>query len=159
MVSKIEDYFEEYKEFICCNAGCSSCCEKGDYPISKEDLKVVMLGYSHLDNESKIRVQENIKKMEKGGACPFLLDKLCSIYPYRPTICRIHGLAYLTENNIVKVPYCANEGKNYSKVYSNGEFFGEPIKENLDLRLGETRNLYDWLSITPPQPSSSREGA
>lgn len=145
MVSKIEDYFEAHKEFICCKAGCSSCCEKGDYPVTEEELKQIMLGYSALDNESKIRVQNNIKTMERGGACPFLLDKLCSIYPYRPMICRIHGLAYLTKNNVVKVPYCANEGKNYSKVYSNGEFFGEPIKENLDLRLGETRNLYDWL--------------
>lgn len=145
MVSKIEDYFEEHKEFICCKAGCSSCCEKGDYPLTEDELKQIMLGYSALNNESKIRVQNNIKTMERGGACPFLLDKLCSIYPYRPMICRIHGLAYLTKNNVVKVPYCANEGKNYSQVYSNGEFFGEPIKENLDLRLGETRNLYDWL--------------
>lgn len=145
MVSKIEDYFEEHKEFICCKAGCSACCEKGDYPVSEEELKVLMTGYSNLNNESKIRVQENIKTMERGGACPFLLDKLCSIYPYRPMICRIYGLAYLTKNNIVKVPYCANEGKNYSQVYSNGEFLGEPIKENLDLRLGQTRNLYDWL--------------
>ncbi len=104
-----------------------------------------MTGYSNLNNESKIRVQENIKTMERGGACPFLLDKLCSIYPYRPMICRIYGLAYLAKNNIVKVPYCVNEGKNYSQVYSNGEFLGEPIKENLDLRLGQTRNLYDWL--------------
>lgn len=145
MVSKIEDYFEAHKEFICCKAGCSSCCEKGDYPVTEKELKQIMLGYSALDNESKIRVQNNIKTMERGGACPFLLDKLCSIYQYRPMICRIHGLAYLTKNNVVKVPYCANEGKNYSQVYSNGEFFGEPIKENLDLRLGETRNLYDWL--------------
>lgn len=145
MVSKIEDYFEEHKEFICCKAGCSACCEKGDYPVTEEELKVLMTGYSNLNNESKIRVQENIKTMERGGACPFLLDKLCSIYPYRPMICRIYGLAYLTKNNIVKVPYCANEGKNYSQVYSNGEFLGEPIKENLDLRLGQTRNLYDWL--------------
>lgn len=145
MVSKIEDYFEEHKEFICCKAGCSYCCEKGDYPVTEEELKQIMLGYSALDNDSKIRVQNNIKTMERGGACPFLLDKLCSIYPYRPMICRIHGLAYITKNNIVKVPYCAQEGKNYSKVYSNGEFLGEPIKENLDLRLGKTRNLYDWL--------------
>ena len=145
MGSKIEDYFEAHKEFICCRAGCSSCCEKGDYPIAKEELKQIMLGYSALDNESKIRIQNNIKTMRRGGACPFLLDKLCSIYPYRPTICRIHGLAYITKNNVVKVPYCANEGKNYANIYSNGEFFGEPIKENLDLRLGETRNLYDWL--------------
>lgn len=145
MVSKIEKYFEEQKEYICCEAGCSECCEKGDYPVTEEELTVLMLAYSKLENSQKIRVQNNIKSMEKGGACPFLLDKLCSVYPYRPMICRIHGLAYLTKNNIVKVPYCANSGKNYAKVYSNGEFTAEPIKENLDLLLEETRNLYDWI--------------
>lgn len=145
MGSEIEEYFEAHKEFICCKAGCSDCCEKGDYPIAEDELKILMLAYSKLENSQKIRVQENIKNMEKGGACPFLLDKLCSIYPYRPMICRIHGLAYLTKNNVVKVPYCANNGKNYAKVYSNGEFFAEPIKENLEELLGKTRNLYDWL--------------
>ncbi len=145
MGSKIEEYFEEHKDYICCKAGCSDCCEKGDYPVTEEELKHIMLGYSALDNESKIRVQNNIKDMERGGACPFLLDKLCSIYPYRPMVCKIHGLAYITKNNIVKVPYCANSGKNYAKVYSNGEFWGKPIEENLDLKLGNTRNLYDWL--------------
>lgn len=145
MGSKIEEYFEEHKDYICCKAGCSDCCEKGDYPVTEEELKHIMLGYSALANESKIRVQNNIKAMERGGACPFLLDKLCSIYPYRPMVCKIHGLAYITKNNIVKVPYCANSGKNYAKVYSNGEFWGKPIEENLDLKLGNTRNLYDWL--------------
>ena len=147
MGSKIEEYFDLHKDFICCKAGCSACCEKGDYPISEDELKVIMIGYSKLENYQKIRVQENIKTMEKGGACPFLLDKLCSIYSYRPMICRIHGLAYLTKNGVVKVPYCANDGKNYAQVYSNGEFRAEPIKENLDLLLGETRNLYDWLHV------------
>lgn len=146
MVSKIDKYFELQKEFICCKAGCSSCCETGDYPISEKELKTLMIGYSKLDNESKIRVQNNLKKMVRGGACPFLLDSLCSVYEYRPTICRIYGLAYITKNGVVKVPYCANEGKNYSQVYSNGEFFGEPIKENLDELLGQTRNLYDWIN-------------
>ena len=70
MVSKIEDYFEAHKEFICCKAGCSSCCEKGDYPVTEEELKQIMLGYSALDNESKIRVQNNIKTMERGCASP-----------------------------------------------------------------------------------------
>lgn len=153
MGSKIDNYFEAHKDYICCKAGCSECCEKGDYPITEEELKQLMLGYSKLDNASKIRVQENINKMENGGACPFLLDKLCSVYEYRPMVCRIHGLAYLTKNNVVKVPYCANSGKNYAKVYSNGEFKAEPIKENLDKLLGETRNLYDWINY----PSIERD--
>lgn len=145
MGSKIDKYFEEYKDYICCEAGCSLCCEKGDYPITESELKTLMRAYILLDNSLKIRVQKNIKEMKKGGACPFLIDKLCSVYEYRPMVCRIHGLAYLTKNNIVKVPYCANYGKNFAKVYSNGEFLAEPIKENLDELLGETQNLYDWL--------------
>lgn len=144
---RLLQYFEEHKEFICCKAGCSECCEKGDYPISESELKLLMEGYSQLDNINKIRVQGNIRNMERGGACPFLLDKLCSVYDYRPMICRIHGLAYLMDNGTVKVPYCVNSGKNYAKVYSNGEFFGKPIEEDLDklLLTGEIRNLYDWF--------------
>lgn len=144
---KLKAYFEKYKDFICCREGCSSCCEKGDYPLSDVELKYLMKGYSSLDNSAKIKVQQNIKTMVKGGACPFLLEHRCAIYPYRPIVCRIHGLAYLNKDGVVKLPYCANEGKNFSNNYSNGEFVGEPIKENLDelMNIGEVRNLYDWL--------------
>lgn len=148
MGSKIDEYFAAHKDYICCKAGCSECCEKGDYPVTEDELKKLMLGYSKLENAQKIRVQGNIKRLEKSGACPFLLDKLCSVYEYRPMVCRIHGLAYVIKDGVVKVPYCANSGKNYAKVYSDGEFRAEPIKENLDKLLGNTRNLYDW--IYPP---------
>ena len=146
--NKLRKYFEGYEDHVFCKKGCSACCEKGDYPLSDIELKYLMKGYSCLDNSLKVRVQKNIQLMERGGACPFLLDRVCSVYEYRPLICRIHGLAYLNKDGIVKVPYCVNEGKNFSKLYKNGEFFGEPIKENLDeiLNIGEVRNLYDWLS-------------
>lgn len=145
---KLQVYFEKYKNFICCHEGCSACCEKGDYPLSDIELRYLMEGYSLLENSVKIQIRQNIKIMEKGGACPFLLNKRCSIYPYRPIVCRIHGLAYLNKDGVVKLPYCANEGKNFSHNYANGEFWGEPIKENLDelMNVGEVRNLYDWLN-------------
>lgn len=145
---KLEGYFKSHIQFIHCKAGCSECCEKGDYPVSEIELKNLMLGYSLLESSKKIQVQENIKNMQRGGACPFLIDKLCSVYSYRPMVCKIHGLAYLTRKGIVKVPYCVNSGKNYSEVYSEGEFFAEPIKENLDELIpeGEVRNLYDWFN-------------
>ena len=145
---KLSVYFEQYKNFICCKEGCSLCCEKGDYPVSDLELKYIMEGYSKLENTRKIRVQDNIKNMVRGGACPFLLNNRCSIYQYRPIVCRIHGLAYLNKDGIVKLPYCVNYGKNFSKVYSDGEFYSEPIKENLDLlfNIGEVHNLYDWLN-------------
>lgn len=150
--SRLEAYFKIQADYLCCKKGCSSCCEKGDYPLSESELKYLMQGYACLDNELKIKVQENIKRIEQGGVCPFLLDKICSIYPYRPIVCRVHGLAYLTKDNIAKVPYCVNEGKNFSSVYESGEITIEPIKENLDTSylaekfgLGDVRNLYEWI--------------
>ena len=90
--------------------------------------------------------------MKKGGACPFLINKQCSIYPYRPIICRVHGLAYICKEHTVKLPYCVNYGKNYSNVYKNNEFLITPILAKLDTPnllkdcdYGEIKNLYDWI--------------
>ena len=149
---RLEEYFSTHKEFIGCKPGCSSCCEKGDYPLSRIELEYLMQGFIGLDDEIKIRVQNNIKNVEKGGVCPFLINKRCSVYPYRPIVCRVHGLAYICKENVVKVPYCVNEGKNYYSVYKDGEITINPVLENLDTQnvlkdfdFGEIRNLCDWL--------------
>ncbi len=150
--SKLLNYFNQHKSHIHCKIGCSSCCETGDYPLSQLELEYLMQGYINLENEVKIIVQENIKKLEKGGCCPFLVEKKCSVYLYRPIICRVHGLAYLCKDNKVKVPYCVNDNKNYSDVYEKGEIRINPVTENLDtpnvlkdFDYGEIRNLFDWI--------------
>lgn len=150
---KLSIYFEKHKTHIHCKAGCSECCEKGDYPVSQLELEYMMQGFIALDDETKIKIQNNIKAMEKGGVCPFLLDKKCSIYPFRPIVCRVHGLAYLCREKVVKVPYCVNLGKNYANVFDNGTITINPILENLDtpnilkdFNYGEIRNLFDWLT-------------
>jgi Fe-S-cluster containining protein len=149
---KLKGYCEAHREFIHCKSGCSFCCEKGDYPISRIELEYLMKGFISLDNETKIKVQNNIKNIVKGGECPFLINKKCSVYFYRPIICRVHGLAYICKDNVVKVPYCVNDGKNYAEVYKNGEITINPVLENLDTQnvlkdfeFGEIRNLVDWL--------------
>ena len=149
---KLAHYFDLHKQFIHCKAGCSACCKKGDYPLYPIELEYLMQGYISLDIATKQIVQQNIKEMEKGGACPFLVDDKCSVYKYRPIICRVHGLAYLCKTNIVKLPYCANYGKNYSEINDKGEIELEPLFENLDTpsilndeKFGKSKNLYDWL--------------
>ena len=149
---QLDKYRELHKNFLCCKAGCSFCCEKGDYPLSQLELEYLMQGYMQLENKTKIKIQENFKNIKPGGKCPFLIDTKCSVYQYRPIVCRVHGLAYLIKDNVVKVPYCVNENKNYSSVYSNGKITVNPIIENLDtpnilkdLNYGEIRNLADWL--------------
>lgn len=150
--ARLKSCFEDQAEYICCKKGCSACCEKGDYPISELELRYLMQGYAEANAEVKRKIQKNILEIEKGGKCPFLIDSNCSIYAYRPIICRVHGLAYFYKDKIAKLPYCTNSGLNYSKVHENGELLVEPIAENLDTQnllkdfdYGEIRNLYDWL--------------
>ncbi len=150
---QLDIYFKEHAEFIHCKKGCSLCCENGDYPLSQAELEYLMQGYIALNDNDKRLVQNNIKTFVKGGKCPFLINQFCSVYQYRPIVCRVHGLAYKCKNN-VKVPYCVNYGKNYTNVYENGYITINPILDNLDTPsvlkeydYGEVRNLYDWLFL------------
>jgi Fe-S-cluster containining protein len=149
---RLQGYFDSFGTDICCTRGCSECCEKGDYPLTDIELEYLMQGFMKLEPGIKIRVQENIQNMVKGEACPFLINKECSVYPYRPIVCRVHGLAYFYKDEKVKLPYCVNNGKNFSKVYDkNDGFYGKPLNINLDTPhvleglYNEMRNLYDWL--------------
>lgn len=149
---KLANYFELHKAYIHCKPGCSACCEKGDYPLTSIELEYLMKGYIALDNTTKQVVQQNISSMKKGGVCPFLVDKKCSVYAHRPIICRVHGLAYRYKENKLKLPYCANYGLNYANILKNGEIIIDIVFENLDTQnilktseFGETRNLYDWI--------------
>ena len=58
---KLENYFNQHKEYVHCKIGCSHCCENGDYPLSQLELEYLMQGYIKLDNDTKIKVQKNIK--------------------------------------------------------------------------------------------------
>ena len=150
---RLRDYFISQADNVCCKKGCSLCCEKGDYPLSDIELEYLMQGFISLESEQKIIVQNNIKNMKKGDKCPFLINNLCSVYHYRPIICRTYGLAYLMNDGRANVPYCVNDGKNYCKVYMNGELLTEPVKENLSTQSlisdldGDycIKNLYDWI--------------
>ncbi len=161
---KIDNYFEENSEYIYCHQGCSACCEIGEYPFSWVEMNYLMEGFSKLPENRKYIIKENFSKLKiekenfKGERfeyrCPFLIDGLCSVYSYRGLTCRTHGLAYLKKDGTVNVPFCANNGLNYSSVFKDGIFSIEPIKENLNIdeilknyneEMGEIRPLINWI--------------
>ena len=81
-----------------------------------------MSGYLKLSPELKKQIRDNIKRLKsenpKYYQCPFLINRLCSVYKYRGIVCRTHGLAWYDEDeNKIKLPYCVNIGLNYSKVF------------------------------------------
>ncbi len=124
---KLGKYFEEQSPYIFCKAGCSSCCEKGEYPFTEIEFAYLMIGIQTLRPDIIAKIEQNIQDIKKQRgvnkekkflhACPFLIDKKCSLYEYRGIICRSHGLAFFDKNQHILVPACVDEGLNYSNVY------------------------------------------
>lgn len=128
-----EKFFTQQKPYICCKEGCSICCETGEYPFSGVEFKYAMIGFNSLTENKKNVIKQNVEKIkyekEKSlltgeifmYACPFLIDKKCSIYEHRGLICRSYGLLYFQsdkEGNVsYKMPCCVQLGLNFSNVY------------------------------------------
>ena len=157
---KLALYFERDKDKIKCQKGCTFCCENADYPLSLLEMKYLMQGFLRLDKDWHDRVRENIKKLKSRKKtssyhCPFLLDGECSVYARRPLTCRVHGLAYMRSDGIVKLPECARTGKNYSSNFDGQSIDFEPVKEDLnldkifasapELDFGEIRSMINWF--------------
>ena len=161
----LEKFFQEQKPYIKCQPKCSACCEIGDYPFSRLEMEYLMSGFVILPKDIQDKIRENISTLKaknpKEYKCPFLIDKLCSLYSKRGLTCRTHGLGYLYKGKI-KLPECANDGLNYSEIYNskNHEInLKNPIKMNLridgifnsdlaksyNLECGEIRRLLDWF--------------
>lgn len=185
----LSKYFEQQKPYIFCKEGCSLCCETVVYPLSQQEFEYLMLGYGKLSEDKKEQIQANIKqikeekdkfKPESSGevfmhACPFLLNKSCSVYDYRGMICRSYGLMSYTvdENDQEKyqMPYCVDQGLNFSSVYDpktgtiSSEMWKESgiaeepvsyniglkfllnndITERLQLKFSEPKGIIDWF--------------
>lgn len=124
---KLGEYFKEQSPYIYCKAGCSSCCEKGEYPFTEIEFAYLMIGVQTLDKETFSKIEQNMFKIKEDKkkckekkflyACPFLINKKCSLYEYRGIICRSHGLAFFSKEKHILVPACVDEGLNYSNVY------------------------------------------
>ena len=161
----LEKFFQEQKPYIKCRPKCSACCETGDYPFSRLEMEYLMSGFISLPKEIQDKIRENIRELKaenpKEYKCPFLIDKLCSLYSKRGLTCRTHGLAYLFDGKI-KLPECANNNLNYSGIYNTKTHeinIENPIKTNLridgifnsemakkyNLESGEIRRLLDWF--------------
>lgn len=177
ITAEIEKMFEAQKEYICCKNGCSLCCEQGMYPFSEIEFEYIKQGFVDLPENIQQIVKSNCQKLaNKVGngdflyECPFLIDGSCSVYKYRGLICRTFGLISENASGKLTIPYCAEEGLNYSKVYDKNThrilegsvkyegystlpkaynlsrynlMFG--IVKSLNFDWGESRLLIEWL--------------
>ena len=158
----LADRFTEQSPFIHCTAGCTDCCEIGEYPFSRLEAEYLMAGFPKLPIETQKDIKNNIqtllgeKKTVSGRflhRCPFLINKKCALYERRSITCRAYGLASFEFQNgqkAIKFPECSKLGLNYSEVITDGtadmEKFHEycvssPVKHSLSLDFFEKELL------------------
>jgi uncharacterized protein len=107
-----------HNEYTCCSLGCDGCCM---------NFRLLPLEYYSILNfikELNLIIQNEIEN-EK---CPFLINHSCSIYPFRPIICRSHGLPIINMDR---------EGENWELSFCQLNF-----KEN-DTEYFDHSNCYD----------------
>ena len=95
----------DYYGFEC--IGCEdSCCLTRFYHFTLTEYLYIKEGYRCLEKKMQDQVKQRSLGVcrkaeaadEKGTSlrlmCPLNVDSLCILYPYRPMICRLHGLPY-----------------------------------------------------------------
>lgn len=128
--------FEYQKEYLFCKKGCSLCCQRGDYPMSELEFNYLMAGYNLLDENIQNKIKENIKtaKENKNDSyiCPFLIDNSCSVYKYRPFVCRAFGVLTEDAKGNPCYPFCATKGLNFSQIYDkeNNRLSSDLVEKN-----------------------------
>ena len=181
ITKKLNPYFASQTPYIFCKEGCSRCCRKGEYPCSELEFAFLKLGYAALDLQTQKQIVAKVLKINeekqnyKGTVfnyeCPFLINDRCSVYNYRPLICRTFGLPYYDEDNNIKVPFCVYDGLNYNQVYDMERkaisvdmykktgYEQEPLAFNVSLKFlitkvgvetmgldfGEEKTIIDWM--------------
>lgn len=132
ITNKIQKYFEEQKEYICCSKGCSKCCQQAQFPYSEIEFKLIFEGLKSLEPAIQSQVLSKIDKLNEEKNiysktskdshfqydCPFLINNECSVYYYRGLVCRSFGLISFIPDSpkTPRIPFCAYEGLNFSNV-------------------------------------------
>lgn len=93
-----------YQSEMKCKEGCSKCCYT-DISVFSVEGKRIEDWFDHLEEKAQNDLQELWQTKNEPGACSFLYNDACSIYPARPVICRTQGapLFIASEN---KLDYC-----------------------------------------------------
>lgn len=74
-------------EAITCRPGCTGCCVNLTvFPVEFHAIRLVMI---------RAGVHIGPEAFDPAADCGFLQDGRCRIYPFRPIICRTHGLPIL----------------------------------------------------------------
>lgn len=187
----INSYFARQKDYIKCKRGCSLCCSNSYYPASELEWRYLKKGienyFSNADIEELHKkvwqihkdrqefTKQNANSDDFSYVCPFLKNNECSIYEYRPLVCRAHGLIIkdpASQSAKGSLPYCVNENLNYSNIWDEDKkALSKEKVEALGLKVtpkvydvscssliklfdgvtfGDNRMIYEWVIMDIP---------
>jgi len=89
---------QEQQRYLQCKRGCSSCCTDA-FRIRYIEAKILL---AQLTPETRQNLQKTSEQRE--GQCVFLVDQACSVYDYRPILCRAYGLILKASDSIGTCP-------------------------------------------------------
>lgn len=89
-----------------CHACTDNCCRTRFYHHTYVEYLYIMEGVKTLNSKRKLEIKHRALKIYQKSAeldkqekpvrlmCPMNVDNLCILYPYRPMICRLHGIPH-----------------------------------------------------------------
>lgn len=87
LYSLMDDLYSFFRQYTPCKKGCSYCC---NIQVSVSPLEV-----EYIEHSTGIKRALNLGIGEFFGTpCPFLDNNICSIYKYRPFVCRRHNALF-----------------------------------------------------------------
>jgi Fe-S-cluster containining protein len=103
-----------YSGHIVCHRGCDCGCRNlSVFPIEALSLVNAVQDLSE-EAGAKIRQRATVASF---WDCPLLEDRACSMYTFRPVICRTHGFPLLTHyKGRPSIGYCRNNFKDMSSI-------------------------------------------
>ena len=126
---KINKFLEPY---FSCHCGCYYCC--------KNDVLVTRFEAEYISCKTGLKVTDKPFSFRNNNYCPFLKDKICSIYEYRPLICRTYYVYGNSEDCKVDYEkgigsyvfqYGTERGMYGNKIFSEFARFISSVNENM----------------------------
>lgn len=120
------------KAKVACAKGCDACCHQSDIPLYPHELVgIYWYASEKFDGRQKDILRQRISHGMENGACLFLMDYACSIYPMRPVSCR--------QFNVFGSPCKDGEDPYYSRP---GDVL-MPLNGYIDRAFGKVLPLYN----------------
>lgn len=129
--------------FLTCKRGCSWCCHNS--------VDVFALEALYIEAKTGHSARSGRHEVDRHSPCPFLRDSECSIYPYRPMVCRQYGSFEDPEVCVDRYAshalYCVKSSDFWFKgilgwIGFNSQNIGDPAH-----RLEMGKDIREWFPI------------